>query len=182
MGVPYYLPNEQEASDVLQHHFPGWTVKSFQNLNSESEDYLTFAHIVRGSTHVLALRRTASAMDTLQDLTFWMPAVLTDLAFKLGPHFVGTRRIAKVLKGIVGDTFKHSYEPLLNYAQEVMGDHPGEKNLRHRSLARRRDRHDRRRLPARPSHHLLRARSLRHFNDAGSSTEARGSPDVYREH
>lgn len=125
--VPYYLPNEQEASDVLQHHFPGWTVKSFQNLNSESEDYLTFAHIVRGSTHVLALRGTASAMDTLQDLTFWMPAVLTDLAFKLGPHFVGTRRIAKVLKGIVGDTFKHSYEPLLNYAQEVMGDHPGEK-------------------------------------------------------
>lgn len=125
-SVPYYLPDKPRASEVLHRYFPGWAVKSVHNLDSKAEKYLTFVHLARGSTHVIAVRGTASATDTLQDLTFWMPAVLTDLALRLGPDLVGSPQIARLLKRVTGAGFKRSYIHLLNYTQREMTKNPGE--------------------------------------------------------
>lgn len=97
---------ENETKVELNRTFPGWQlIKRVRQLDFKD---ISFIHIKRGNTHVIAVRGTQTLYDVLQDFNIFMPTVALQLAGDVGPHVADMSRILEVVtafadwSGVIG--------------------------------------------------------------------------------
>eukprot|EP00929_Paragymnodinium_shiwhaense_P082973 TRINITY_DN4400_c0_g1_i1.p1 TRINITY_DN4400_c0_g1~~TRINITY_DN4400_c0_g1_i1.p1 ORF type:complete len:1005 (-),score=153.49 TRINITY_DN4400_c0_g1_i1:239-3253(-) len=91
-----YLPNQTLVNDSLEEYFPGWYMAYNQSYGAKDHRNSTFAHFVRGNTNVIAVRGTSSAVEVLQDMTFWMPVAFLQIAGLVGPSLFSMRSVLQM--------------------------------------------------------------------------------------
>ncbi|CAK0842429.1 unnamed protein product, partial [Prorocentrum cordatum] len=83
--------DEKETKEELNRIFPGWQlIKRVTQLDFKD---ISFMHLSRGKTHVVAVRGTFTLYDILQDFDIFMPTVALQLAGDVGPHVPDMSRI-----------------------------------------------------------------------------------------
>ncbi|CAK0827800.1 unnamed protein product, partial [Prorocentrum cordatum] len=89
--------NQSETEEELERILPGWTVNQ-----TEQKDFkgVSFMHLTKGRTHVVAVRGTKTLYDVLQDLNIWLPAVSLQLADLVGPHVPDS--MSRILEAVTG--------------------------------------------------------------------------------
>ncbi|CAK0877768.1 unnamed protein product [Prorocentrum cordatum] len=103
--------DDKETKRELDTFFPGWEVNRTEQ---KGFDDLSFLHLSRGKTHVVAVRGTMSLYDILQDLNIWMPTAILQLASLAGPHIPAMSRILEgvtVFAGWLEDPASYSQGP-----------------------------------------------------------------------
>jgi len=114
-----YLPNISKVKLVLHYNLPGWTPVHQQIYNLSNGSFTTFIHLRRGSTDVVAVRGTSSAVEALQDLNLWMPVAFLQMARSMGPSLYSTKSVLQTLQHGSQDYRSESFSDLVKYMRDL---------------------------------------------------------------
>jgi len=121
--MSYYLPDVSAVQAAIHTYFPGWQLVHNQVYDFAKGHYTTFLHISRGSTSVIAVRGTWSALETLQDLNFWTPVAFMQLASLVGPSMFDRNYLVRAMVTFSHPLFqtkKNQFYDLYTYTAEYM--------------------------------------------------------------
>jgi len=113
------IPNTTKVDQAVAKYLPGWTIKKIQTYNLTAGTTTTFIHLIRGSTSVIAVRGTSSAVEVLQDLNLWMRIGFLQLARRIGPSCYSTREILKAFTANRTELMGKSFQDLIDYTRHV---------------------------------------------------------------
>jgi len=114
-----FLPNTTRVAENVEKYLPGWEVRKVNTYNLTANTTTSFLHLSRGSTSVIAVRGTSSAVEVLQDLNLWMRIGFLQLARKVGPSCYSARGILKAFTRDRSELMGRSFEDLFDYVQNV---------------------------------------------------------------
>jgi len=119
-SLSYHLPNQTSLQAAIAEEFPGWHLEHMHLYDIEQRHYTTFYHMTRQNTSIIAVRGTWSAMESLQDLNFWMPAAFLEFASMMGPSVFDSKYLLSTMVGIsqaVWSVKKSQFSDLLEYVR-----------------------------------------------------------------
>lgn len=133
---------QQTMYDALQRYFPGWQVvhahwaanhmrkTSDAASGAADDDWTTFFEYASpdNATSVFSIRGTHNAVDALNDIILWTPAVVTQVFSLLGPDTVPSVQVAvgSLISFFEGrHAYEFFFEELLEYVRRRQREDPG---------------------------------------------------------
>jgi len=117
-----FIPDKDKVHENVEKYLPGWDIEYMQtyNITPGAHTQTTFIHLTRGSTTVIAVRGTSSAVEVLQDLNLWMRIAFLQLARKVGPSCYSTRGVLEAFTVNRTELMGKSFRDLADYVQGVV--------------------------------------------------------------
>lgn len=126
----------QTMPKALEHCFPGWWVVhshfAAQDVSFLNSDWTTFFEYSSpdNATSVIAIRGTHSAIDALNDIVIWTPAVVMQGMGMLGPDIFPQVQLALAsMVSLLSGNFKYTavFDGLLSYVERRQAKEPNRK-------------------------------------------------------
>jgi len=122
-SVAGYL-GEKRGSDraniTIAYNLPGWDIVHRQVYNTSGGKTTSFVHMRRGTTDVIAVRGTSSAVEALQDLNLWMPVAFLQMARSMGPSLYSMRTVLGTLMSANDEDRSEFFQELMNYSRALV--------------------------------------------------------------
>jgi hypothetical protein len=120
----------RSGNGALDDYFTGWTVVYNKTVgDSRTQDWTTFYEFAdrENATGIISVRGTNDALDVLNDINIWTPAVIMQAFSALGPTLVTTMSVSiSYLSGTMfGESFQKDYfSELLSYVDRRVREDP----------------------------------------------------------
>lgn len=118
--VAGYLPNLTKVNLTIEKYLPGWTTVYSQAYNTSNGNFTSFIHLMRGTTGVIAVRGTSSAVEILEDFNIWLPVGFLQLLTKLGPSMISIRSLLLMLTRGKTAYRQRPFQQLVSYTQRLL--------------------------------------------------------------